>query len=181
MTNSNNTEIARQGLFAALKEAQDMVRSYDTKAQIVGVGYIFTINVIVGFGSRFEPVNIANTGLQSFVVVILWILAIIPIVFFGLVLVPTRKVAPKVLNPPVEPLLHVMYVSDQNPRNFEAYFGDVNAADWLRETAYEHLRVSMLRDIKRRRFIRALLLSGISLGLIFLLQFGRTLDIFASL
>ncbi len=33
MTNSKNTEIARQGLFAALKEAQDMVRSYDTKAQ----------------------------------------------------------------------------------------------------------------------------------------------------
>ena len=27
-----------QGLFAALKEAQDTVRSYDTKAQIVGVG-----------------------------------------------------------------------------------------------------------------------------------------------
>ena len=37
-------------LLAALQEAQSVVRSYDTKAQIVGVGYILALNLVLHFG-----------------------------------------------------------------------------------------------------------------------------------
>jgi hypothetical protein len=37
-------------LLAALQEAQSVVRSYDTKAQIVGVGYILSLNLVLHFG-----------------------------------------------------------------------------------------------------------------------------------
>ena len=33
-----------------LQEAQSVVRSYDTKAQIVGVGYILALNLVLHFG-----------------------------------------------------------------------------------------------------------------------------------
>jgi hypothetical protein len=41
---------ANKMLLAALQEAQSVVRSYDTKAQIVGVGYILALNLILHFG-----------------------------------------------------------------------------------------------------------------------------------
>ena len=40
---------ADQMLLAALQEAQTVVRSYDTKAQIVGVGYILALNLVLHF------------------------------------------------------------------------------------------------------------------------------------
>ena len=41
---------ANKMLLAALQEAQSVVRSYDTKAQIVGVGYILALNLVLHFG-----------------------------------------------------------------------------------------------------------------------------------
>ena len=55
MEKTEQTEIspfAVQGVLAALKEVQDTVRAYDTKAQIVGVGFIFSIGIITGLGER---------------------------------------------------------------------------------------------------------------------------------
>ena len=43
---SNDSVHALMLLKDSLAEAQNSVRSYDTKAQIVGVGYIFALNVI---------------------------------------------------------------------------------------------------------------------------------------
>lgn len=39
-------------LLAALQEAQSVVRSYDVKAQIVGVGYILVLNLVLHFGDH---------------------------------------------------------------------------------------------------------------------------------
>jgi len=39
-------------LMASLKEVQDTVRAYDTKAQIVGVGYIFAIGIIIDLADQ---------------------------------------------------------------------------------------------------------------------------------
>ena len=52
MTQETDRGFAEDCMLAALKEVQDTVRAYDTKAQIVGVGFIFTIGVIVNIGSR---------------------------------------------------------------------------------------------------------------------------------
>ncbi len=38
-------------LMSALEEAQSSIRAFDTKAQIVGIGYIFTVGIITSIGS----------------------------------------------------------------------------------------------------------------------------------
>jgi len=43
MTQETDHGFAENCILAALKEVQDTVRAYDTKAQIVGVGFIFTM------------------------------------------------------------------------------------------------------------------------------------------
>jgi len=47
-------------MLASLKEGQDTVRAYDTKAQIVGVGYISAIGIIENLGARIA--NMPETG-----------------------------------------------------------------------------------------------------------------------
>ena len=37
-------------LLSALQEAQSVARAYDTKAQIVGMGYILALNLVLRFG-----------------------------------------------------------------------------------------------------------------------------------
>ncbi len=39
-------------LMASLKEVQDTVRAYDTKAKIVDVGYIFAIGIIIDLADQ---------------------------------------------------------------------------------------------------------------------------------
>ena len=42
----SDTSTQRQYLQIALEEAQATVRAYDTKAQIVGIGYTFALNIV---------------------------------------------------------------------------------------------------------------------------------------
>ena len=78
---------ANKMLLAALQEAQSVVRSYDTKAQIVGVGYILALNLILHFGDLL-PTH-APLGPLFFAAV--WGVVILPIVQFGHVLYPTGR------------------------------------------------------------------------------------------
>ena len=80
-------------LYAALKESQDNIRTYDTKAQIVGIGFIFTIGMVI----KFNTWTTISQEWQHMATVATWLLIIIPAVFFGSVLYPTRRVAPEVL------------------------------------------------------------------------------------
>src|SRR6478736_532977 len=90
-------EIAREYvdkmLLAALRGAQSVVRSYDTKAQIVGVGYILALNLVLHFGDLL-PTR-APLGPLFFAVV--WGIVIMPILQFGQVLYPSRTRAEKEL------------------------------------------------------------------------------------
>ena len=78
-------------LMSSLKEAQDNVRAYDVKAQIVGVGYIFAIGIIVDVGSRISGMPDAEVG----TITLAWLLIIVPIALFGAVLYPSRRSSPK--------------------------------------------------------------------------------------
>lgn len=77
-------------LMASLKEVQDTVRAYDTKAQIVGVGYIFAIGIIFNLGGRIANMPEMTTVTITFA----WLVFIFPIALFGAVLYPSRKAAP---------------------------------------------------------------------------------------
>ncbi len=86
-------DYADKMLLAALQEAQSVVRSYDTKAQIVGVGYILALNLVLHFGDLL-PTR-APLGPLFFAVV--WGVVIMPILQFGQVLYPSRRRAEKEL------------------------------------------------------------------------------------
>ena len=87
-------DYADKMLLAALQEAQSAARSYDNKAQIVGVGYILALNLVLRFGDLL-PTH-APIGPLFYAVV--WGIVIMPILQFGQVLYPSRTRAEKEFN-----------------------------------------------------------------------------------
>ena len=72
-------------------EGQNSIRAFDTKAQIVGIGYIFTIGIVTKIGA-YNP-NIPE--FTPLLVILAWVLVMLPIIMFGAVLYPSRKTAPQ--------------------------------------------------------------------------------------
>ena len=159
-------------LYAALKEAQDNVRAFDTKSQIVGIGFIFSLNIIPKLG----PSSSANIETGPISVIVAWILVILPLLLFGSVLYPSRKVAPKILKNKtvVKGLFHV---NDFEISDVTAYSSRFNEVRLEEELAYELLKVSSLRDLKRNRFLSGLILACIGFLAIFSSQVFNTLNI----
>ena len=70
----------------SLAEAQETVRAYDIKAQIVGVGYIFALGVV----GRFEALLPRASELNPFTLSVARGV-ILPILLFGFVLHPSEN------------------------------------------------------------------------------------------
>jgi len=69
-------------LHASLNEVQQTVRSYDSKAQIMGVGFIFSISMIGGF---LEKLDVERA--YGFTYLLLgFILLMSPVILYGSVL-----------------------------------------------------------------------------------------------
>ncbi|MEM6998695.1 MAG: hypothetical protein AAF419_02520 [Pseudomonadota bacterium] len=152
-------------LLSALTEAQTSVRAFDTKAQIVGIGYIFTIGIIGTIGSR----NPEQYDFSVLTIVFAWLLVIMPIVQFGAVLYPSRKLAP-MLGDKASHVKRIYHVSLEYIKDIDQYLSDIESCDIKAELSYELMKVSGLRDLKRIRFIRGLFLSSISFFMLFLSQ-----------
>lgn len=52
-SSTDKTQLVKE----ALAEAQQTVRAYDTKAQIVGVGYIFALGIVFRLGELLPKVE----------------------------------------------------------------------------------------------------------------------------
>jgi len=165
-----STEQALSLLRDSLAEAQATVRSYDSKAQIVGIGYIFALG-IVGALDDLVP---ESTDLSVVKIVVGWIVVILPIVLFGFVLYPSRKMVPKLADEPEVRPKHILYVDPTRLGNVEALKEAANSSDPSTEVAFELLKVSMLRELKRQRFLRALWAAGICFIVLFTSQFMRS-------
>ncbi len=159
-------------LMASLKEVQDTVRAYDTKAQIVGVGYIFAIGIIINLGARIA--NMPKMGAVT--ITLAWLVFIFPIVLFGAVLYPSRKVAPR-LGEQASLAHRTFYVEPEHIHDVDAYLAAVEASDPKKEIAYEIVKIAGLREIKRRRFLRALWAAAMSFVVMFLGQLLRAEDL----
>jgi len=155
----------------SLNEAQATVRSYDTKAQIVGVGYIFALGIV---GQMFDELG-GPTKLGVVDVMVAWGIVILPILLFGFVLYPSRKTAPLLSDESAESLQHVLYVEPGRHSGVDELIRAANRADAIRELAFELLKVSRLRELKRRRFLRALFASGVAFLVLFGSQFSKVL------
>lgn len=153
MSAKTNSDMSVNCLMASLKEAQDTVRSYDTKAQIVGVGFIFTLGILTDFGGRLtEEMPDANL----WIVLGFWLLFIGPAIMFGAVLYPSRKALGQIDSGELD-LKFISYLPPQDHRSLEEIRECASSCDWLSELSFELMKVSRLREIKRKRFIRALL------------------------
>lgn len=148
---------------------QDTVRAYDTKAQIVGVGNILAIRIITQLGSLIDNMPELSLTTISFT----WLVVIFPIALFGAVLYPTRKVAPS-LGKHGGHAKRVYYTEPEHVHDVSAYLTAVEDSDLKIEIAYEILKTSSLREIKRLRFLRALWAAAVSFIIIFLGQLLRS-------
>ncbi len=156
-----------QRLQAALREAQDTVRSYDTKAQIVGVGYIFAFNIIQSFAGA-APHARAIIQAEPTRILIVWLLVFLPLVMFARVLYPSRgSIGSSAQN--------VLYAPNASELTVTQFKADVVSCDWLDEISAEIVKVSRLRDMKRRHFIMALWTAAASYALMFVFAAIRSI------
>jgi hypothetical protein len=142
-------------LYSALKEAQDNIRTYDTKAQIVGIGFIFTIGMII------KSININFYQVGTLITTVTWILMLCPIVLFASVLYPTRKLAPSILRNRKN-VNALYYLNPKEIDSVDSFIKQIDNINIENELAYELLKVSVLRDLKRKRFLRAMLFASLS-------------------
>ena len=162
---SAQNEVARdyadKMLLSALEGAHASVRSYDTKAQIVGAGYILALNVVLHFGDLL-PIH-APIGPLFFAGV--WLIVIMPIVQFGQVLYPTRTRAERDLVAKTSggsghP--HVYHVDPDRFANVSDFVHQALGSDWTSVLAAELLKTSRVRIIKQARFRRGLMMTVVS-------------------
>lgn len=162
-------------LLAALQEAQSVVRSYDNKAQIVGVGYILALNLVIHFGDLL-PTR-APLGPLFFAVV--WGVVIMPILQFGQVLYPSRTRADKELLAKTSSgsEQRVYYVDPDTFSDLRDFVQQALRTDWTSMLAAELLKTSRVRVIKQARFTRGLVMTLASFTVLAGDQFVRSLTI----
>ncbi len=156
----------------SLSDVQNAIRAYDVKAQIVSIGFIFSLGVITTIG-ELAPKHHSYSEVFA---LISWILAILPIAMFGYVLYPSRSMAPK-LGTKVKNLQRSYYLLDERFATLDDYLEAFGQSDWKVELAYEIQKSSLLRDLKRKRFVWGLTLAGISFSLMFMQQLFRSVGI----
>ncbi len=149
-------------LHDSLVEAQATVRAYDNKAQIVGVGYILALGVVGSFEALLPKASELNLLTLSVACS-----AILPILLFGFVLYPSRKSAEKFADQSEATPEHVLYVNPTKLGSIKALKEAVGRCDPIIEVSFELLTVSQLRDLKRRRFLRALFSAAVVFLFIF--------------
>lgn len=150
----------------SLGEAQATVRAYDTKAQIVGIGYIFALGIVTRVGEALPNTSEINVGY----VLVAWGVVILPILLFGFVLYPSRKMAPMLTDEATLNLEHILYVDPQSLGSVKKVKEAASRCDPVSEVAYELIKVSMLRELKRQRFLRGLFAAGICFLVLFTAQ-----------
>lgn len=153
----------------ALAEVQATIRAYDTKAQIVGVGFVFALGIVDSV-ERLVP-NESEIGL--FGVAFAWMVVILPILLFGHVLYPSRRTAPQLETNSEKQPESVLYPDTVSHETVDGYRQSLARCDIIDEYAYEVLRLSQLRDIKRQRFVRALFLAAAAFIFLFSSQLIR--------
>jgi hypothetical protein len=171
----NKRDYVDRMLLAALQEAQVTARSYDTKAQIVGAGYILALNLVLHFGDLL-PTR-APLGPMFFAVV--WGVVILPILQFGQVLYPSRTRAEKELLAKTSPASEqsVYYVDPETFAHLQDFVREALSSDWTSVLGAELLKSSRVRIIKQVRFRRGLLMTVVSFIVLGGEQFIRSLTI----
>lgn len=159
-------------LNASLNETQATVRAYDTKAQIVGIGYIFALGIVFQFANKLDP----HASLSTNQIILAWTFIIFPIILFGAVLYPTRKIVPSLRSTLFEDHGYY-YVLPGQHKSSQDYLTGLRQSNLPEELSAEVLKMAELRDLKRSRFLRALWAAMISFMALFSSQLIRSMDL----
>ncbi|QPB20119.1 hypothetical protein [Rhizobium sp. 007] len=171
----NKRDYVDKMLLAALQEAQVTARSYDTKAQIVGAGYILALNLVLHFGDLLPT----RAPLGPLFYAVVWGVVILPILQFGHVLYPSRTRAEKELLAKTSPASHqrVYYVDPDTFTDLQDFVQQALRSDWTSVLGAELLKTSRVRIIKQLRFRRGLMMAVVSFIVLGGEQFFRSLTI----
>lgn len=167
---NTNTEISEQDsdkaldlLKIALNETQQTIRSYDTKAQICAISYLFSLNLVLSI----NEVIFTTKGSDLWVVLFGWGVMLFPMLLFGLVLYPTRKTIKPSKRQDQSSIYKVLYIRHERHTSVDEIIKDVIRAKPIEEFAFELYQSSSLRDRKRVQFVRALMSAGLALLIMF--------------
>ncbi len=164
---SNSAELLK----IALNETQQSIRSYDTKAQICAIGYLFSLNIVLAINESIFP----GKGADFWVVIFGWGVLIFPMFLFGFVLYPTRKSVKPDNSHEESPIYKVLYVRHERHAAVDEIIRDARRANLVDEIAFELYQSSDLRDRKRIRFVRSLIAAGTALLVMFIIHLGAVL------
>ena len=150
-------------LLASLNEVQQTIRAYDTKAQIMGVGFIFSVTMISRLLENLPVATTYDLGDLFFGFVLL----VGPVALFGAVLYPSRRSAPETQKDGTN-ISGCFYFLGDDDRDIQSVLADIDKANWKAELAHEIMRLSALRALKRKRFVAAMFAAGASFAIILL-------------
>ena len=153
-TNDRDT-IAENLMSKALAEAQQSMRFYDTKAQICGIGYVFSLNIVLGINNTLWP----DPQPTLLAVLMGWFVFLLPMFFFAYVLYPTRPPLSAEDRGTNSNAKKILYIRRDRYQTADQVKNAARNANVLDELAFELVKASHLRDRKRTRFMRALLLA----------------------
>lgn len=162
---------ASELLKIALIEAQQSIRSYDTKAQICAIGYLFSLDIVLGINTTLFPTSESDI----WVVVVGWGVLILPMLFFGYVLYPTRRSIILDEGDETRNIHKILYIRPERHSSVKQIADSALQSKTIDELAFELYHSSDLRDRKRIRFVRALGFTFLSLLIMFFIHLAEVL------
>ena len=146
----------------AIEDAQETIRAYDTKAEILGI--LLTLAIGITNFTLLEN----SKGYTKWILMTSWIVALVAIAVLGLVLHPKKNPFTNIVHGNYTPsgTYFLSNLSSAPQNTVSALTDKAVATDWVSELMYENMKLSVIRDHKHNCFTWALKLTGITILLI---------------
>lgn len=146
----------------AIEDAQETIRAYDTKAEILGI--LLTLAIGITNFTLLEH----SKGCTKWILLSSWIVALVAITVLGLVLHPKKNPFANIAHGNYTPSgTYFLTNLPSAPQNTVSALTDKAVlTDWVSELMYENMKLSVIRDHKHRCFTLALRLTGFTILLI---------------
>lgn len=162
MATGDNVDTTISCLQHAIADAQESIRAYDAKSEILGV--LLTLAIGITNFTFFEH----SSGCQRWLILSSWVVVPVAIFILGLVLYPRNDPFKNIdkgnFIPSGTYFLTNLSIAPQN--TVTALSAKATGTDWVQELMYESMKLSVIRDRKHCWFKWGLRLSGLAIILI---------------
>lgn len=162
METNKEQETAISCLKHAIEDAQETIRAYDTKAEILGI----LLTLAIGLTNFTLLENIK--GSAKWILLSSWVVALIAIAVLGFVLHPRKNPFANIASGNYIPsgTYYLSNLSSAPQNTVSALAAKAVLTDWVSELTYENMKLSVIRDHKHSCFTWALRLTGFTILLI---------------